>query len=230
MRAPRWGPHDVTGALGACPSGSVGRPRKYKNRSECDRAYKRRRREWARIRQEIRGRLHGAARGHVEPELNVEPIRCLLDRGCDLEADILPTVARTVPELTRPLKRWAAAFGERESPGAYRWPACRSVVRGAVLGPMSAAYRWSACPGYDGSRGRNLDRLRKMQAISPKNGATHPLPASPVSIRAPPRDPCDASDRAYRERRKQREKTAGEFPEAAVARARSGPRSAAHRP
>jgi hypothetical protein len=37
------------GSLGARVSGSVGRPRKYKNRSECDRAYKLRRKERARI-------------------------------------------------------------------------------------------------------------------------------------------------------------------------------------
>jgi hypothetical protein len=35
--------------------------------------------------------------------------RALLDRGCDFEADILPTVTRTVPELPRPLKRWGDA-------------------------------------------------------------------------------------------------------------------------
>ena len=42
---------------------------------------------------EMRARLHGAAQGHVEPDLCVEPIRALLDKGCDLEADVLPTVA-----------------------------------------------------------------------------------------------------------------------------------------
>jgi hypothetical protein len=51
------------------------------------------------------------------------------EQACDLEADVVPTVARTVPELPRPLKRWGAAFGEPESPAAYRWPARRSVVR-----------------------------------------------------------------------------------------------------
>jgi hypothetical protein len=28
-----------------------------------------------------------------------------LDQGCDLEADVVPTMARTVPELPRPLNR-----------------------------------------------------------------------------------------------------------------------------
>ena len=68
----------------------------------------------ARKREEIRGRLHGAAQGHVEPELDVEPIRVLLDQGCGLDTDILRTVARTVPELPRPLKSWGAQWLVRE--------------------------------------------------------------------------------------------------------------------
>ena len=42
------------------------------------------------------------------------PIRALLAQGCDLEADVLPTVARTVPELRRPLKNWGAQWLVRE--------------------------------------------------------------------------------------------------------------------
>jgi hypothetical protein len=38
-------------------------------------------------------------KGHVDREASEEPIRYLIDIGCDLEADILPTVARTVPDL-----------------------------------------------------------------------------------------------------------------------------------
>jgi hypothetical protein len=34
----------------------------------------------------------------------------LLDQGCDLEADILPIVAREVPELPRPLRNWGAPW------------------------------------------------------------------------------------------------------------------------
>jgi hypothetical protein len=45
-----------------------------------------------------------AAGGNVDREADVLTIRRLLEEGCDLEADILPTVARTVPELPRPLK------------------------------------------------------------------------------------------------------------------------------
>jgi hypothetical protein len=35
---------------------------------------------------------------HGEPRSTVRPIRRLLDQGCDLDADILPVVAREVPE------------------------------------------------------------------------------------------------------------------------------------
>jgi hypothetical protein len=55
-----------------------------------------------------------AAGGNVDWEADVLTIRVLLDKGCDLEADILPTVARTVPELPRPLKNWGAKWLVRE--------------------------------------------------------------------------------------------------------------------
>jgi hypothetical protein len=46
--------------------------------------------------------LVNAANWNVDREADVEPIRALLDQGCDLEADVVPTVAGTVPELPRP--------------------------------------------------------------------------------------------------------------------------------
>jgi hypothetical protein len=63
-----------------------------------------------------------AARGNCDPEANIEPIRALLDQGCDLEADTLPIVAREVPELPRPLKNWGAPWLVR----AYRRSAGKS--------------------------------------------------------------------------------------------------------
>jgi formylglycine-generating enzyme required for sulfatase activity len=45
---------------------------------------------------------------------DVEPISGLLDQGCDLEADVLPTVTRTMSDLPRPLKRWDAPWLVRE--------------------------------------------------------------------------------------------------------------------
>jgi hypothetical protein len=58
--------------------------------------------------------LVNAAGGNVDREADVLTIRRLLDRGCDLEADVLPTVARMVPELPRPLKNWGAQWLVRE--------------------------------------------------------------------------------------------------------------------
>jgi hypothetical protein len=58
--------------------------------------------------------LVDAAGGNVDREADVLTIRRLLDEGCDLEVDILPTVTRTVPELPRPLKNWGAQWLVRE--------------------------------------------------------------------------------------------------------------------
>jgi hypothetical protein len=58
------------------------------------------------VREKIRVRLDEAAKWHIEPELDVEPIRS--------DTDILRTVARTVPELPRPLKSWGAQWLVRE--------------------------------------------------------------------------------------------------------------------
>ena len=41
----------------------------------------------------------------IDPLADISPIRALLAQGCDLEADLVPIVAREVPELPRPLKR-----------------------------------------------------------------------------------------------------------------------------
>jgi hypothetical protein len=54
--------------------------------------------------------LVDAAGGNVDREADVLTIRALLAQGCDFEADILPTVARDVPQLPRPLKNWGAQW------------------------------------------------------------------------------------------------------------------------
>ena len=41
---------------------------------------------------------------------NIEPIRTLLDQACDLEVDVVPIVARLLPDLPRPLKNWGAPW------------------------------------------------------------------------------------------------------------------------
>jgi hypothetical protein len=56
----------------------------------------------------LQQRLEEACQANYDA--SVEPIEALLAQGCDLEADVLPTVARTVPELPRPLKNWGAQW------------------------------------------------------------------------------------------------------------------------
>jgi hypothetical protein len=55
-----------------------------------------------------------ACQANYDARASVEPIEALLALGCDLEADVLPTVARMVPELPRPLKNWGAQWLVRE--------------------------------------------------------------------------------------------------------------------
>jgi hypothetical protein len=50
----------------------------------------------------------------LTPAANLAPIRALLDQGCDLEADVVPIVARLLPDLLRPLKNWGAPWLVRE--------------------------------------------------------------------------------------------------------------------
>jgi hypothetical protein len=84
----------------------------------------------------LRGRLEEAGQGHFDPDASLEPIHALLDQGCcDLEADILPIIAREVPELPRPLKRWDAPWLVREILAARdeRFASFAHVSEGAVL-------------------------------------------------------------------------------------------------
>ena len=102
-----------------------GRPRRYATRALRDRAYRERKKArdeipvarpvdpLARV-ASLKGTLVDAARHNVDLSTDVAPIRSLLDQGCDLEADILPIVAREVPELLRPLKNWGAQWLVRE--------------------------------------------------------------------------------------------------------------------
>jgi hypothetical protein len=63
----------------------------------------------------LRERLDLVAGGSFDRDANLEPLVALIrDQGCDLEADILPIVAREVPELPRPLKNWGAAWLARD--------------------------------------------------------------------------------------------------------------------
>jgi hypothetical protein len=102
----------------------TGRPRQYANRNEQQRAYRERKRrekalaapeklvlapEVARV-PSLKGLLVDAAGWNVDRDADVAPILALIAQGCDLEADILPVVARNVPDLTRPLRSWGAQW------------------------------------------------------------------------------------------------------------------------
>jgi hypothetical protein len=100
---------DAHQILDACIK--LGRPRIHENRAACQRAYRARRKEREKTRgPSLKGLLVDAAGWNVDREADVAPILALIDQGCDLKADVLPTVARTVPELPRPLRSWAAKW------------------------------------------------------------------------------------------------------------------------
>jgi hypothetical protein len=69
-------------------------------------------------------RLIDASNGNIDALADISPIRGLIEQGRDLEADILPIVARELPELPRPLKNWGAPWLVRETPCRPRPAAC----------------------------------------------------------------------------------------------------------
>jgi hypothetical protein len=79
----------------------------------------------------LRERLDLVAGGFFERDADLEPIVALIrDQGCDLEADILPIVARLLPDLPRPLKRWDAPWLPRWSADTDYRKGGLSLVRG----------------------------------------------------------------------------------------------------
>jgi hypothetical protein len=60
------------------------------------------------VRRVVDEMLFVAAHGNVDPDAHIGTILALIEQGCDPEADILPVIAREVPELPRPLKNWGA--------------------------------------------------------------------------------------------------------------------------
>jgi hypothetical protein len=52
--------------------------------------------------------------GQFDPAADTSPICLVIEQGCDLEMDVVPVVAREIPELPRPLKNWGAPWLVRE--------------------------------------------------------------------------------------------------------------------
>jgi hypothetical protein len=83
-----------------------GRPRQYPNRTEKQRAYRARRKQREKSSEvkaihaapSLRVRLIDASNGNIDALADISPIRALMEQGCDLEADILPVVARLTEE------------------------------------------------------------------------------------------------------------------------------------
>jgi hypothetical protein len=130
------------GDYGESPRSKGGRPRLYADRAARDRFYRAQRKQRVETRVEtpprvetrvetpneiqvarvemrdeiprLRARLEEAGQGNFDAESDIAPIRALLDQGCDLEADVVPVVARLIPELPRPLKNWGAPWLVRD--------------------------------------------------------------------------------------------------------------------
>jgi hypothetical protein len=105
----------------------MGRPRIHENPAARQKAYMQRRKELAKRHaaspeafvdgridttdgRSLRTRLIDASNGNIDALADISPIRALIEQGCDLEADVLPVVARNVPDLTHPLKSWGAQW------------------------------------------------------------------------------------------------------------------------
>ena len=118
----------------------------------------------------MRARLLEAAQHHAEPLADVGPMRRLIDQGCDLKADILPTVARTYRRSRVPssvggamaregnpgVARAAAPSVRRQSEGRRGAPrliasSARTRLWDAALCPLDAPLR-PLDAGQDGPR------------------------------------------------------------------------------
>jgi hypothetical protein len=91
----------------------------------------------------LRGRLEEVAGSHFDTDANLETIVALIgDQGCDLEADILPIVARELPELPHrrtPAIEWDEFVGgyragliEMASAAGSTWP-CAASAHSEIL-------------------------------------------------------------------------------------------------
>jgi hypothetical protein len=67
-----------------------------------------------------------AAQSNIARDGDTAPIAELIDQGCDLDLDVLPTIARRVPSLPRPLRSRGAPW--LRQPAGCRAPA--EVLKG----------------------------------------------------------------------------------------------------
>ena len=93
------------------------------------------------------GRLSDASRGNFDHFADLEPIRALLDQGCDLEADVVPAVANLLPDLPRPLKNWGAPWLVREILAAREQRLAGHRVEAAPPARRTPAIEWDVFVG-----------------------------------------------------------------------------------
>jgi hypothetical protein len=95
----------------------------------------------------LRGRLEEACQGNFDADADLAPIVALLNQGCDLEADVLPVVARLLPDLPRPLKKWGAPWLVREILSAREQRLAGHRVEAAPRARRTAAIEWDEFVG-----------------------------------------------------------------------------------
>ena len=125
-----------------------------------------------------------AAMGNVDPLCwDTGPIAELLDQGCDLDLDVLPTVAGLVPGLARPLRSWDAPRGWSER---SRRPWLKALATRLALGLGMLAQTALASLGVTG-----LGRFTDMDPGDCDSGAfgcqvvghrSSPLPSPRTSL------------------------------------------------
>jgi hypothetical protein len=71
----------------------------------------------------------------------------LIAQGCDLESDVLPVVARSLPDLPRPLKNWGAPWLVREILAAREQRLAGHRVEAAPPARRTPAIDWDEFVG-----------------------------------------------------------------------------------
>jgi hypothetical protein len=124
--------------------------RKYESAAARQRAYRKRKRDVTPAEclaprdvtdgRNLRVRLIDASNGNIDALADISPIRALIEQGCDLEADVVPVVARLIPELPRPLKNWGAPSLVRDILAARDQPADAPPTGAAEAMPSDSPY------------------------------------------------------------------------------------------